>query len=267
MLIETHAHLNDKAFDSDRREVIGKAFSLGVEKIVEIACAPEEWARGRQLAAAFPGRVRCAFGAHPEYTKTLSPARLLELDGFMADPCAAALGEVGVDYWWDTGTKEEQTALLIAQLTFCAKYKKPAVFHARNGRAPGQNAYADLLEALKTGWNYSPEGKFRGVLHCFSGTWADARAGLDMGLLLGVNGTFTYKKNEYLRETVKKAGLDNIVLETDCPYLPPQSARGKRNDPSFIPGIAAMVATHLGTGNGEVADKTTANALELFGRF
>ena len=266
MLIETHAHLNDKAFDADRGEVIGRAAGLGVSRIVEIACSPGEWAQGERLAAAFPGQVRCAFGAHPEYTKTLSPDHLRELEAFMARPCALALGEVGLDYWWDAGTKEEQLALLEAQLPLCAKFLKPAVFHARNGKAPAQNAYADLLEALKN-WSYRPAKKFRGVLHCFSGSWADASAGLDMGLVLGVNGTFTYKKNDDLRFTVKKAGLDNIVLETDCPYLPPQSARGKRNDPSYIPEIAAMVATNLGVGNSAVADKTTANAFELFGVF
>ncbi len=266
MLIETHSHLNDKAFNADRKEVIERAAGLGVLKIVEIACAPGEWAQGEELAAAFPDKVRCAFGAHPEYTKTLTPELMSALDSFMAKPCALALGEVGLDYWWDMGTREEQLALLEAQLPLCAKFSKPAVFHARNGKTPLQNAYADLLEALKK-WSYRPAGKFRGVLHCFSGSWADARAGLDLGLLLGVNGTFTYKKNEGLRETVRKAGLDNIVLETDCPYLPPQSARGKRNDPSFIPEIAAMVATHLGTGNSQVADKTTANAFELFGQF
>lgn len=266
MLTETHAHLNDKAFDADRHAVLEKVFASGVGKIVEIACAPGEWAQGESLAAAYPGRVACAFGAHPEYTKTLSPDRLSELEAYMARPCAVALGEVGLDYWWDVGTKEEQLALLGTQLPLCAKFLKPAVFHARNGKTPAQDAYADLLEALK-GWAYRPAKKFRGVLHCFSGSWADAKSGLDLGLLLGVNGTFTYKKNGDLRETVRKAGLDNIVLETDCPYLPPQSSRGKRNDPSFIPEIAAMVATHFGVGNGQVADKTTANAIELFGRF
>lgn len=266
MLIETHAHLNDKAFDADRPAVLEKVFASGVGRIVEIACAPGEWAQGESLAAACPDKVRCAFGAHPEYTKTLPPDHMRELETFLAKPCAVALGEVGLDYWWEVGTKEEQLALLEAQLPLCAKFLKPAVFHARNGKAAAQNAYADLLEALKN-WSYRPARKFRGVLHCFSGSWADASAGLDLGLALGVNGTFTYKKNDDLRLTVRKAGLEKIVLETDCPYLPPQSARGKRNDPSYLPEIAAMVATHLGVGNGQVADTTTANAIELFGRF
>lgn len=265
MLIETHAHLNDKAFDADRAEVLGRVFAAGVERVVEIACQPSEWPQGEAFAAAYPGKVFCAFGSHPEYTRTLTPEQLSGLDGYMAKPCAVALGEVGIDYWWDIGTKEEQLALMNAQLPLCAKYGKPAVFHARNGKTAGQDAYADLLAALKA-WNYGPSRKFRGVLHCFSGNWNDAKAGLDLGLCLGVNGTFTYKKNDDLREIVKKAGPANIVLETDCPYLPPQSSRGKRNDPSFIPEIAAMLAGHLGLSNAQLADKTTANAFDLFGQ-
>jgi len=266
LLIETHSHLNDKAFDADRRETVERAFAAGVGKIVEIACQPSEWAQGEAFCAAWPGRARCAFGAHPEYTRTLAPEVLAQLEGYLAKPCAIALGEVGVDHWWDIGPKESQLALLGLQLPLCAKFDKPAVFHARNGRTPELNAYADLLADLKK-WDYKPARRFRGVLHCFSGTWEDAKAGLDLGLCLGVNGAFTYKKNGAVREAAKRAGIENIVLETDCPYLPPEGSRGKRNDPSFIPEIAAMVAAHLGLSNGAVAEKTTANAYGLFGEF
>lgn len=266
MLIDTHAHLNDKAFDADRADAVARSLAAGVERIVEIACAPDDWARGEEFCAANPGRIVCAFGAHPEYTRQMPADLAARLEAFLAKPCAAALGEVGLDYWWDIGTKEEQLAVLGTQLPMCARFGKPAVFHARNGKTADKDAYADLLEALK-GWSYSPARRFRGVLHCFSGNWNDAKAGLDLGLCLGVNGTFTYKKNDDLREIVKKAGPANIVLETDCPYLPPQSSRGQRNDPSFIPEIAAMAAAHLGLSNSQLADRTTANAFALFGEF
>lgn len=266
MLVETHSHLNDSAFDADRAEVLARVFASGVERVVEIACQPSEWRQGEELCAAYPERVKCAFGAHPEYTKTLSSDQMSRLEASLATPCAAALGEVGFDYWWDIGTPQEQLALLEAQLPLCSRFDKPAVFHARNGKEAGQDAYADLLKALKS-WDYRPARRFRGVLHCFSGSWEDAKAGLDMGLCLGINGTFTYKKNEGLREIIKKAGIGSIVLETDCPYLPPQGSRGQRNDPSFIPEIAAMAASYLGLSNREIADRTTANAFDLFGEF
>lgn len=266
MLIDTHTHLNDKAFDADRAEVIARFLAAGVEKFVEIACQPSEWAPGAALCAAYPGRAVCAFGAHPEYIRALGPAELAELEKRLALPAAVALGEVGLDYWWEAGTKEEQLAVLEAQLPLCSKFSKPAVFHARNGRTPDKDAYADLLAALRK-WGYSPKRRFRGVLHCFSGSWEDARAGLDLGLALGINGTFTYKKNDGLRESVRRAGITNVVVETDCPYLPPQSSRGMRNDPSFVPEIAAMAAAYLGLGNAQFADATTANAFGLFGEF
>ncbi len=101
-------------------------------------------------------------------------------------------------------------------------------------------------------------------MNCFSGNWEDAKAGLDLGLLLGINGTFTYKKNHELRDIVKKAGLENIVLETDCPYLPPQAIRGKRNDPSQIPLIAQAMSEYLNVKIEYIAEITSENANELF---
>jgi TatD DNase family protein len=266
VLIETHCHLNDRAFAEDRGAVIGRALAAGVEKFVEIACAAPEWEPARSLCAAWPGKFRCAYGLHPEYVKDYRPEQLPELEKFLADPTAAALGEIGVDYWWEPERAEEQRALLEAQLPLSVKYGKPVVFHARNGKAAGQDAYAALASSLKKAWAYFPRGRrHRGVLHCFSGSYGDARAAVDLGLAIGVNGSYTYPRNGDLRETVKKIGLGSIVLETDCPYLPPQSARGKRNDPSFIPEIALAVGDGLGMSVSLVAEKTSGTAAELFG--
>ena len=114
-------------------------------------------------------------------------------------------------------------------------------------------------------WSYSPKRRFRGVLHCFSGTAEDAKKALAEGLALGVGGTFTYKRNGTLRDIIKSAGADNIVLETDCPYLPPEGWRGKRNDSSFIPERAVFVASYLGMSTGSLAEITNHNVSELFG--
>jgi len=265
VLIDTHAHLNDKAFDADRADIIRSAGALGVRNILDIACAPEEWPRSEALSAAHPG-IRSAYGVHPEYIKDFSAAALPALEAFLSRPAAIGVGEIGLDYWWEAGNRAGQLELLETQLPLCARHSKPAIFHARNGKEAGQDAYADLAASLRN-WGYSPKARFRGVLHCFAGSWEDARAALDLGLALGVNGTFTYKKNDDLRQNIKKAGTANIVLETDCPYLPPQSSRGERNAPTFIPEIAAMAASYLGLSNAQIADATTANALDLFGRF
>ncbi|MBU2573630.1 MAG: TatD family hydrolase [Elusimicrobia bacterium] len=264
MFIETHAHLNDKAFDADRGAVLDRCRAAGVDKLVEIACAAGEWEAGEKLAAAREGSVFCAFGLHPENIEEAGPAQLAELPAWLAKKCCVALGEIGLDYWWKPEKKAEQLRLLADMLPLSVKFSKPVVFHTRNGRDPAScNAYLELALELKK-WTFNNKKRSRGVLHCFSGGWEDAKAGLDLGLLLGINGTFTYKSNEPLRETVKKAGLENIVLETDCPYLPVQSMRGKRNDPSYIPEIARAAAGWLNIKVEALAEATTANASALF---
>jgi TatD DNase family protein len=264
MFIETHAHLNDKAFDSDREAVLDKCLAAGVEKLVEIACLPKDWPAGEKLAAARAGAVFCAFGLHPENPEDAGPASMAELSGWLQKKCCVALGEIGLDYWWKPETKAEQFRMLEEMLPLSAKFSKPVVFHTRNARDVNTgDAYADLAVELKK-WTFDNKKRARGVLHCFSGRWEDAKAGLDLGLLLGVNGTFTYKNNWTLRETVKRAGPGNIVLETDCPYLPVQSNRGKRNDPSYIPEIARAAAEYFGVKTEALAEITTVSASELF---
>lgn len=265
MFIETHAHLNDKAFDADRDAVLDKCRAAGVEKLVEIACLPQDWPAGEKLAAAREGSVFCAFGLHPENPEEAGPDRLAELPRWLQKKCCVALGEIGLDYWWKPETKAEQLRMLAEMLPLSGRFSKPVVFHTRNGKGPGAaSAYADLAAELKRAWVFNNGKRARGVLHCFSGSREDAKAGLDLGLLLGVNGTFTYKNNWTLRETVKMAGLKNIVLETDCPYLPVQSMRGKRNDPSYIPEIARAAAEYLSVKVEALAEATSASASELF---
>jgi len=267
LLTETHAHLGDEAFKEDRDAVIEKSFSAGVGKIIEIACSAEEWESASELCAKYPSKIYACFGLHPANTAQLCPENLAELEKYLKKSVSRGVGEIGLDYYWDPSLKERQSLLLEAMLSLSNRLALPAVFHARSGRAPaGGDAYEDLAGALKGGWSYSPRGKkFRGVLHCFSGGRGDASAALDLGLALGVNGTFTYKKNDELREIIRSAGMGNIVFETDCPYLPPQEARGKRNDPSYMPAIAGAVAAYLGIAAGQAAEAAAENSAEIFG--
>lgn len=262
-LIETHAHLCDEKFNDDRPEVIEKIYSAGISRIIEVSCTQAEWPVALNLARKYPGKMYCAFGIHPEYSEEITAEQKVELEKYLSLPEAVALGEIGTDYWWETGTPESQKRLLAEQLALCPHFDKPAIFHSRNGKKPEQNAYRDLLDVVHD-WNYSPKRRFRGVLHCFSGTAEDAKKALSEGLALGVGGTFTYKKNGALRDIIKSAGAENIVLETDCPYLPPEGWRGKRNDSSFIPEIAVFVAAYLGMATGKLAEITTGNAREIF---
>lgn len=265
MFIDTHSHLNDKSFDADRADVIDRAFESGVVKIIEIACSAAEWVPAEALCAGYKGKITAAFGIHPQYIEDLTPENLKTLSGFLKKDICSAIGEIGLDYYWNNAKKEAQAGLLEAQLEISNSSGRVCVFHARNGRdAQTDNAYLDLALELKKKWTLNNLKRARGVLHCFSGSWEDAKAGLDLGLFLGVNGTFTYKKNDDLRWIVKKAGFANIVLETDCPYLPVQNMRGKRNDPSRIPEIARAVAEYLGVKPEGLAEFTGVNAEELF---
>ena len=265
MFIETHSHINGKSFDADRADVIDRTFKSGVRKIIEIACSAAEWTPAEALCAAYKGKITAAFGIHPQYVDDLTPENLDALSGFLKKDICSGIGEIGLDYYWDNTKKEAQFRLLEAQLEISNSSGRICVFHARNGKeAKTDNAYLDLALELKKTWTLNNGKRARGVLHCFSGSWEDARAGLDLGLFLGVNGTFTYKKNDELRAIVKKAGFANIVLETDCPYLPVQSMRGKRNDPSWVPEIGRAVAEYLGVKPEGLAEFTTANAEELF---
>jgi TatD DNase family protein len=266
-LVETHCHLNDEAFNSDRDAVIEKSFKSGISKLVEIACSADEWEPAVALCSRYPSKIYACFGIHPGYSEELCPENLAKLEQYLKKSVSKGIGEIGLDYFWDAAKKEQQNLLIEAMIGLSNRMGLVSVFHARNGKdAKKDNAYSDLAAMLKHKWTYAPKGKkFRGILHCFSGGYEDAVAALDLGLALGVNGTFTYKKNDELRAIVNKAGLENIVSETDCPYLPPKSACGQRNDPAYIPEIAGAVAVYLGVPAGRAADVTTANAMEIFG--
>lgn len=257
----------DASFDADRFAVIERSLSAGVSRIIEVACSSKEWAPAVELCAKYPGSMAAVFGVHPHYTDDLTADNAKELAEYLKKDICVGIGEIGLDYYWDNTKKAAQAALLEAQLELSNTLGQICVFHARNGKnAKTDNAYSDLAATLKKKWSFTGKKRARGVLHCFSGSWEDARAGLDHGLFLGINGTFTYKNNAELRETVKKAGIGNIVLETDCPYLPVQSMRGKRNDPSYLPEIARAAAEYMGMRAEEFSELTTANAAELFSK-
>ena len=258
--IDSHAHINDPAFDGDRAAVIAAAWAAGLSHILEIGCEPDEWQPALDLAAKYPGKIYPVCGMHPIMAKDFAPRHLAELKEFLDKPLVCAVGEIGLDYAYEHSTPiPVQQEVFGQMLVLGEKVKKPLVLHCRKAPAEGDwRAYDDLFAMLGKG-SYAG-----GVMHCFSGRYEDAAKALDMGFLIGVTGIVGYKKNTDLRETFKKVGLKYLMVETDCPYLPPQSLRGKRNEPSFIPQIAADLAVALGEPLGRVADITTQNCRDLF---
>jgi TatD DNase family protein len=258
-LIDTHAHLGDEAFDPDREAVLDRALASGVELVVEIADSPKDWEKALSLCRARPSQVRCALGLHPYYADQWSRELHAGLIRGAAVPEVVAVGEIGLDYAKCPLPPGQQKTALLGMLAAAEEAGKPVVLHCRD-------AYADLLELLEDFLkDRSPKKeRFRGVVHCFSGDKEQALRCVGLGFALGVDGPVTYPKNNGLREALAAAGLGSLVLETDCPYLPPQSSRGKRNEPAAVAEIAAGLAAVFKTGVDEVARVTSANARELF---
>ncbi|MFI5348566.1 MAG: TatD family hydrolase [Elusimicrobiota bacterium] len=256
---DTHVHLGDEQFDADRDEVLARAAESGVARLVEIADNPDEWDRAVALARARPDRVRCSLGLHPYYADRFDEKFIPRLKAALsAAPEAVAIGEIGLDYAKTNIPAGIQRRAFSELLSAGRDWNVPLVIHCRD-------AYADLIPMLRDAFARPPEGsRFWGVVHCFSGTPAEAEACAALGFALGADGPVTYKKNDALREAFRAAGPEVSVLETDCPYLPPQSSRGKRNEPRSIPEIAATLAEVWSLPLEEVARHTTANASALY---
>ena len=252
-LIDTHSHLYDEAFDEDIDIVINNALEKGVTKIILPAIDTSTLERQKKLSASYPDIFYQMIGVHPtsikeDYRKELDVVYneiSTNADSYVA------IGEIGLDYYWDTTFAHEQQTALITQIEWANKYQKPVALHVRN-------AYAEIFEVLE---KHSVDR--RGVLHCFSGTLSDAKKAVDMGYMLGIGGVVTFKKNE-LAKIVAELPLQNILLETDAPYLAPTPYRGKRNESAYVLNVAQMVAEIKNTSLEHVAETTLQNAIELF---
>ena len=258
-LIDTHAHLNDPQFDADRDEVLRRAAAAGVARVIEIADHPEQWLPALELARRHPDRVLCAWGFHPHYAHEWKDSYVAKFKELGGSPLILAIGEIGLDYVKSEAPAHIQQRTFRKLVELAGAAEKPVILHCRE-------AYADLFPIMERYWKPSLRGRrFGGVVHCFSGGKEEALRAASLKLALGVDGPVTYPKNDALREALLAAGLDRLVLETDSPYLPPQSSRGKRNEPSALPEIAAKLAELFKTTPEEVSARTSRNALELFG--
>lgn len=257
---DTHVHLGDPQFDLDRSEVLAQCAAANINRLVEIADDPSEWERAIALARAHPALMRCALGLHPYHADRFDDGFVTRLKSALAAaPEAVAIGEIGLDYAKSQIPAEVQRRAFAALAEAGRDWGVPLVIHCRD-------AYDDLLPMLRDIFSSPPSGRrFWGVIHCFSGTPDEAIACSRLGFALGADGPVTYKKNDSLRDAFRHAGPDVTVLETDCPYLPPQSSRGKRNEPRAIPEIAAKLAEVWALTIDDVARRTNSNASALFG--
>ena len=260
MLTDTHSHIYAEEFDADRDEAIARAKEAGVGLILLPAIDSGSHDRQEQLATSRPDLFRQMMGLHPtsvnaDYEKELSEVhnRLFGNPGKYV-----SIGEIGLDFYWDTTFRKQQIDVLERQMEWSQDLDKPIVLHLRNGKdgSADNDAYAEVFRLLE-------RHQCKGIMHCFSGSLDDARRAVEMGFILGIGGTVTYKKS-LLPDIVRVLPLESIVLETDDPYLAPVPYRGRRNEPSYITYVAEKVAEIKGITSAEVAEVTTDNARRLF---
>lgn len=252
-LTDTHIHLHFPQYDADRKEVIERAILGGVSRFLNIGTDLEDSRKAIAIAGQYP-EVYASVGYHPHETKTANPADLAELEKLLTHPKVVAIGEVGLDYFHEHSPRAVQQELLMTFLSWYDRYRKPLIIHCRD-------AYEDLLRILR---EHAP-APYRGTLHCYSSDAVTMKKYLELGFHIAFGGALTYKKNDILREACAQCPKDRLLLETDGPYLAPQSMRGKRNEPVYMIETAECAAKLHGMSVAGIADLTTANARTLFG--
>ena len=248
MIFDTHAHYDDKAFDSDREELLEKLFSESVAYIVNQGTDLKLSKYSISLAERYEN-MYCAVGIHPENITENSLAELEEIERLAGHPKAVAIGEIGLDYYWDI-PKEPQKVIFEKQLILANKLNMPVNIHDRE-------AHGDVLEYLR---KYKPKG----ILHSFSGSVEMARKIVKLGMYIGIGGVVTFKNARKSVEVVKDIPLERIVLETDCPYLSPVPFRGKRNNSGMIIYTAEKIAEIKNISVEEVLKETCENAKKVY---
>lgn len=253
MFADSHCHLDATEFDADRDAVLERAREAGVALVVNPGVDLASSRKAVELAQRVD-EVVAAVGVHPNYSQAFGPDTAKALRELASQPKVAAIGEVGLDFYRERVPAEDQRTAFEAQLSLAAELDLPMVIHTRNA----QDAVLETLEAPRES---RPPAL---VLHAFSGGIPEARRALDLGGWLGIGGPVTYKNASALREVVAWAPLERLLLETDAPYLPPQSHRGRRNEPAFVREVAERVAAIKNLPVETVAAVTLSNARRLF---
>jgi TatD DNase family protein len=252
-LIDTHAHLYVEEFKNDIDSVIEQALRTRIDKILMPAIDLASHLDMIELEAKFPAVCKSMMGVHPCSVKENYESELKVAEDYLSKNKFVAVGETGLDFYWDISFKNQQYDAFNRQIEWALHYDIPVVIHSRNSTD----------ECIKTVTRHQ-RGKLKGVFHCFSGTADQAQQIIDLGFYLGVGGVVTFK-NAGLDKVLKDVSMDHIVLETDAPYLAPVPFRGKRNESSYLKYIAEKLADIKHTDVQEIERVTTINAEKLFG--
>lgn len=250
MLIDTHCHLDFPEFDNDRDEVIKRAGLAGVHYIINVGADVEGSRRSVELARQYPG-VFAAVGIHPHYADNVTPQDISVIKELANANKVVAIGEIGLDFYKNYSRPENQKRIFIWLLELARDLNLPVILHSRD-------AHKDTLEIIR---KFLP---LKAVVHCFSADEKFLSQCLDLGLFISFTCNITYKKAQNLRDIIKLVPMNRLMLETDCPYLPAQPFRGKRNEPVQVRILAEESARLKGMSFEALAQETTANARSFF---
>lgn len=251
-IFDTHAHYDDEAFDPDRDELLRGLPENGIEKVVNVGASLASCRRTLELMNRYE-HVYGALGVHPSETAELDEEALAWLRQQCQVEKCLAVGEIGLDYYWDEPDREVQKKWFVRQLGLARELKKPVIIHSRD-------AAKDTVDLMKA----ERASEIGGVVHCYSYTTETAKQFLDMGFYFGIGGVLTFQNARKLKEAAAYLPLDHIVLETDCPYLAPVPNRGKRNSSLYIPYVVTALAKLKGVEEDTVRQAAWENAHRLY---
>ncbi|HHW36375.1 MAG TPA: TatD family hydrolase [Bacillales bacterium] len=253
MLFDTHVHLNARQFADDEEEVIERALSEGVSHMVVVGF-DKETIEGAIRIAEQNDFIYAAIGWHPVDAIDMKEEDLEWIEELASHSKVVALGEMGLDYYWDKSPKDIQKEVFRKQIRLAKKLKLPIIIHNRE-------ATQDIVDILKE----EEAGEVGGIMHCFSGSLETARECIAMNFYISFGGPVTFKNAKKPKEVAAELPLEKLLVETDCPYLTPHPYRGKRNEPAYVKLVAEQIAELKGVSYEEVAHQTTENAKKVFG--
>lgn len=251
MIIDTHAHYDDEQFDADRESLLAEMEAGGIGLIINAGSTIASWDKIIKLTEEYPF-VYGAVGVHPDEAGTLDEEQFGRMEALLMREKIVAAGEIGLDYYWDKESHDLQKKWFIRQLELARKENMPVIIHSRE-------AAADTFQIMKQ----HAQG-MKAVIHCYSYSAEMAAEYVKMGYYIGVGGVVTFKNAKKLKQVVKEIPLENIVLETDCPYLAPVPFRGKRNSSLYLPYVAEEIAAIKGVTAEEVIQQTEENSRKLY---
>lgn len=251
MIFDSHAHLDDKRF-GDREEIIANLYDDGIKYVLNPGADRESSERAYKLAKKYDN-IYGAVGTHPHDAKDFTEDDLKRYEELSKDEKILAIGETGLDFYYDNSPRDIQEKVFREQLDLCIRTNLPVIIHTRDAIEETYNVLKDY------------EGKVKGIIHCYSDNWENAQRFLDLGYLIGLGGVVTFKKSEATREVAKNIPIERLVLETDAPYLSPEPFRGRRNEPKYTKVVAEKIAEVRNEDVDYIIEQTFSNAMEIFG--